>query len=119
MALWLKHIQRQQIDAREFEHTPLVQIQGWSDVRRGSALFDSLLVFENYPDVPSLGDGGAESEEDEDAQVDEPSVPLERTNFPLTVAVIPGTRWCVRITYDAGRFSADAIARMLGHYRTI
>jgi amino acid adenylation domain-containing protein/non-ribosomal peptide synthase protein (TIGR01720 family) len=121
VALWLKHIQRQQIDAREFEHTPLVQIQGWSEVRRGSALFDSLLVFENYPDVPSLGaaDGVAESEDDEDAQLEEPSVPMERTNFPLTVAVIPGARWSVRITYDAGRFTADAIARMLGHYRTI
>ena len=25
------------------------QVQGWSEVARGAALFDSILVFENYP----------------------------------------------------------------------
>ena len=46
---WLKKIQWEQIEARQYEFTPLVQIQGWSDVPKGMTLFDSLLVFENYP----------------------------------------------------------------------
>ena len=55
---WLQSLQAEQADARQFDYTPLVQIQNWSEVPRGHALFDSLLVFENYPTDGSL-DGKA------------------------------------------------------------
>ncbi len=122
VSLWLKRVQRQQIDAREFEHAPLVQIQGWSETRRGTPLFDSLLVFENYPDGPAAAAAEtAESDEEEEGAWagDEPSVPLERTSFPLTIAVIPGRRWSIRATYEATRFTTGAIQRLLGHFRTV
>ncbi|MGH9370512.1 MAG: amino acid adenylation domain-containing protein, partial [Vicinamibacterales bacterium] len=119
VGLWLRRIQRQQIDAREFEHAPLVQIQGWSDVRRGSPLFESLLVFENYPDVPLHGTEHESAEDGLGEEEDEPSAPMERTNFPLTLAVMPGRRWAIRVTYDAVLFTADAIRRLMGHYRTV
>ncbi|HEV7763739.1 MAG TPA: amino acid adenylation domain-containing protein, partial [Thermoanaerobaculia bacterium] len=117
VSLWLKDLQRQQIDAREFEHTPLSQVQGWSDVRRGSSLFDSLFVFENYPDIPSFtsDDDAPETE----GVPSEPTVPMERTNYLLTVAVVPGSRWILRLTYESTRIPHDAIRRLLGHYRTI
>ena len=46
---WLQELQSQQVEARQYEYSPLVQVQGWSDVPRGLPLFESLLVFENYP----------------------------------------------------------------------
>ena len=46
---WLKNLQEEQVEAREYSHCVLVDIQGWSDVPRGLTLFDTLLVFENYP----------------------------------------------------------------------
>ena len=46
---WLKEIQWKQIEVRQYEFTPLVQIQSWSEVPRGMSLFDTLVVFENYP----------------------------------------------------------------------
>src|SRR5205814_5498078 len=46
---WLKAIQGQQVEQRQYEFSPLVQVQGWSAVPTGEPLFRSLLVFENYP----------------------------------------------------------------------
>ena len=46
---WLKDIQTQQVEARQYEYSPLVDVQGWSDVPRGTSLFRTYLVFENYP----------------------------------------------------------------------
>ncbi len=46
---WLQALQAQQVEARHYEYSPLVQVQRWSDVPPGLALFDTLLVFQNYP----------------------------------------------------------------------
>jgi non-ribosomal peptide synthetase component F len=58
---WLRQIQQRQIDMQQYEFTPLVHIQNWSDVPRGATLFESILVFENYPmdDVMGSREGGA------------------------------------------------------------
>ncbi len=45
---WLRALQAQNLASREHEHTPLADIQRWVG-RPGQALFDTLLVFENYP----------------------------------------------------------------------
>ena len=45
---WLRALQAQNLAAREHEHTPLADIQRWMG-RPGQSLFDTLLVFENYP----------------------------------------------------------------------
>jgi len=44
---WLKQIQHQQVEICQYEHIPLVQIQGWSEVPRGLTMFGSIVVFEN------------------------------------------------------------------------
>ena len=46
---WLKELQASQLEAREFDFSPLAKIQGWSETPRGTPLFHSLLAFENYP----------------------------------------------------------------------
>src|SRR5258708_682828 len=46
---WLKRLQGKQLEAREYEYSPLARVQSWSEVERGEALFESILVFENYP----------------------------------------------------------------------
>src|SRR6185369_6918177 len=48
IADWLKGLQQNQAEARQFEYTPLVDIQRNSDVERGTPLFETLLVVENY-----------------------------------------------------------------------
>ncbi|HEY0739400.1 MAG TPA: condensation domain-containing protein, partial [Herpetosiphonaceae bacterium] len=111
---WLKAIQAQQADLRQYEYSPLVQVQGWSDVPRGQPLFDSLLVFENYPATESGGPGGAR-----------PSVVManmhsdERSKYPLNIIIAPGQTIALRVNYDRSRFTAETIARLVGHLQTI
>src|SRR3979411_2288139 len=42
--------------------------------------------------------------------------PVERTNYPLTLQVALGATLSLRLMYDADRFAADAIARLVGHF---
>ena len=45
---WLRELQAYNLDVRDYEHTPLSDIQRWAG-QGGQALFDSIIVFENHP----------------------------------------------------------------------
>ncbi|MFW9265250.1 condensation domain-containing protein, partial [Nostoc sp. CALU 546] len=45
----LKDLQAQQIESEQFSYSSLAEIQGLSDVPKGTSLFESIVVFENYP----------------------------------------------------------------------
>ncbi|HEU5132230.1 MAG TPA: condensation domain-containing protein, partial [Pyrinomonadaceae bacterium] len=53
---WLKELQEQQLEARQYEYTPLVELHGWSDVPRHVPLFESIFVFENFPIEVTFGE---------------------------------------------------------------
>jgi Condensation domain len=52
---WLQRLRAQQVALRDYEHTPLVKVQGWNDVPRGTPMFESLLVYENQTLDAGLG----------------------------------------------------------------
>jgi len=54
LIVWLRQLQAQQVEMRQYEYSPLVKIQGWSEVPRSMPLFESIVVFENYPAVRSV-----------------------------------------------------------------
>ncbi len=109
---WLADLQAQQAELRQYEYSPLVQIQGWSEVPRGTPLFESILVFESYPVAEAL-------HEQEGALTVGQVRSVQQTNFPLTVVAEPGEQINLRIAYDGGRFDGATIERMLGHLRTL
>jgi hypothetical protein len=109
---WLRAIQRRQVELRQFEHSALVQVQGWSDVPRGRPLFESIVVVENYPVDAALA-GRAERLGVEAVRS------LDQTNYPLDLTVVPGEELWLKVGYDARRFDADAIDRLLGHLNTL
>jgi len=109
---WLQTVQANQIRAREFEYSSLVQVQGWSDVPRGRNLFETILVFENYPISHSI------RQDEVGLQVHNVKA-IERTNYPLTLLAVPGATFTLGLAYDTRRFEAQAIERMLGHLQTI
>lgn len=45
----LKDLQAQQVESEQYSYSSLAEIQGLSDVPRGTSLFESIVVFENYP----------------------------------------------------------------------
>ena len=103
---WLQTLFAQNQDMRRYEYTPLTQVQGWSEVARGTPLFETLLVFENYPINQAL------EEHAEGLTVDEIGV-IDQSNYPLTLSAFPGTKLHLEITYDTDRFEAGTVKRML------
>jgi amino acid adenylation domain-containing protein len=108
---WLKQLQTQLLEIRNFESSPLVEIQGWSEVPRGLPLFESILVFENYPVDKILQQQGTLTIENVTA--------FDYTNYPLTVTVIPGEELAIAIAYQTNCFDRATVSRMLGHLQTL
>ena len=74
---WLQRLQAEQVEMRQYEYAPLVEVQSWSEVPRGLPLFESIVVFENYPVEESKGgDAGVEVRG---------CGGEERTNYPLNL----------------------------------
>ncbi len=113
LGTWLKHIQDQQIELRQYEHTPLVQIRQWADVPLNLPLFESLLVFENYPVEDSLSVGQSSNLIVNDVYT------MIRTNYPLTLVALPGAELWLGLTYDSQRFDAAGIGQMLKHLQAL
>ncbi|MEG4083317.1 amino acid adenylation domain-containing protein [Microcoleus sp. POL10_C6] len=109
---WLKQLQDRQIEARQYEYSPLVEVQRWSEVSRGLPLFDSLVVFENYPLESSL------QKRVKNLEI-ESVLSFEKTNYALTLTVVPGEELALKIGYNSNRFEDSAIARMLGHLQNL
>ncbi len=108
---WLDELQQWQAGTRRYEYAPLVDVQGWSDIPRGTQLFESLLVFENVPlDVGRLRANGLELTGFDF---------VERANFPLTAMMEVRTRSKLAVGYDTARFDRDSMRRMLSHLRTL
>ena len=86
-------------------------MQRWSEVPSGTALFESLFVFENYPVYRS--GGGAQ-----DTLSLRSTPQVERTNYALTLVAVPRDELVLRLTYDSDRFSALEMMGMVGHLST-
>nr|BBH87140.1 non-ribosomal peptide synthetase [Thermosporothrix sp. COM3] len=106
---WLRELQAQQAEARLYEYAPLFEIQRCSEVPAGQRLFDTLLVFENYPLdeailhlLPDL--------EIQDLHI------VEKANYPLVIqAMVQQERLELRLTYDTACFDASPLQRLLNH----
>jgi hypothetical protein len=107
LSLWLKELQQHQAEARHYEYAPLAEVQAWSDVPQGAPLFESLLAFENYPLDRTLREHGG-SLRIRDVRV------YDRTNYPLTLVIVPGEELLLRANYDRHRFTDSSMRRLLG-----
>src|SRR5205085_740015 len=109
LIVWLRQLQAQQAEIGQYEYSPLARVQEWSEVRRGSALFESIFVFENYP---VEGAANAWLQESHDGLRVGRVRSVERSNYPLTVWAIPGRELVLKIGYDARRFDGarDGVA---------
>ena len=99
---WLQDLQALNLSLREQEHTPLYEIQRWAG-RSGEALFDNLLVFENYPVSEALAAGAPAG-----LQFGE-VLGHEQTSFPLTLLVDAGAQLTLTFKYAEAEFDGRAI----------
>ncbi|KDB53387.1 hypothetical protein X805_09720 [Sphaerotilus natans subsp. natans DSM 6575] len=107
---WLRTMQDRLLEAQPHGHCAAGQIQSWSEVPAGQPLYDSLLVFENYPVAQDDGSG--------------PAGPLPRigpfvldgdeaigarTRHALTLLVLPGEPMRLRFIRDRRRLDEAAV----------
>ena len=101
----LQQLQGQNVALREHEHTPLFEIQRWAG-QGGEGLFDTLLVFENYPLSEAL-------QEQAPSGLSFGTVAnQEQTNFPLTLAVHLNDTLSLHFTYAHASFHTHSIQRL-------
>ncbi len=109
---WLRTMQAINAELRHYEATPLVQIQGWSGIQRGTPLFDSVLVFQNYLLDKAVQDYGNTFGIE--------SVDVEGwTNYPLTITVVPEERLTAIFSYDRRRLNDEIVGQMIRHWTAI
>ncbi|OPG13068.1 hypothetical protein B1L11_10810 [Microbispora sp. GKU 823] len=107
---WLRETQREQAAAREFDWVPLPRMQAWSGVPAGVNLFDSVLVFQNYPFDPDMAPDG----------LDLRHMAVEfMTNYPIGLSVFPGRTLSMRLLYDPELFDLATIERVSRHLLTL
>ncbi|MGH4006492.1 MAG: condensation domain-containing protein, partial [Pseudonocardiaceae bacterium] len=108
---WLHGLQVSQTESRRFDFVSLAQLQTWSDLPAGINLFDSIVVFENYPinDEVAAANG---------LRVRELQA-VETTNYPLSVVVSTGQQLSFLLGYEQKLFDPSAIERMAGHLQML
>ncbi|PLZ98350.1 non-ribosomal peptide synthetase, partial [Fischerella thermalis CCMEE 5268] len=109
---WLKQLQTQQNEVRQYEYTPLIEIQKWSDIPAGQPLFETIFNFQNYPLNSSL-----------QQPIDNLKIfninSVIQPHYPLNISVQVDAELSLEIFCDRHRFEHDTIARMLGHLQTL
>ncbi|HEV2845896.1 MAG TPA: amino acid adenylation domain-containing protein, partial [Thermoanaerobaculia bacterium] len=107
LSAFLRRVQERQLARQDFEPSPLMEIQRWSGAAAGSPLFETLYVFENYPDAGEAAPGGLRLG---DLRT------YESTNYPLTLAVLlTADGVTLQLTSDRARVAAGAAPRLLRH----
>ncbi|MES1244615.1 MAG: amino acid adenylation domain-containing protein, partial [Acidobacteriota bacterium] len=106
---WLKELQQRQSELLQYEHSPLLRVQEWSEIPQGRPLFETVLVFENFPLDTSLRRQGTGLRFTEVRAV-------EQGNIPLALVVAPGEDLAVGVLYDRTRLGTATVHRILGHY---
>jgi amino acid adenylation domain-containing protein len=105
---WLQAVQAQNLALREFEHTALFDIQRWAG-QGGEALFDNILVFENYPIAQALEQGAPQGLRFG------PVASREQTNYPLTLLVSLDAQLSLHFSYQRGSFASATVTRLAAH----
>ncbi|NQZ07284.1 MAG: amino acid adenylation domain-containing protein [Algicola sp.] len=106
----LNGVRQQQLEREEHSYFPLWEIQRLSDVDAAGSMFDSLLVYENYPVDPNLTQSVANI-------VIEPVSGHGDSNYPLTVIVIPGQSLDMRLRFR--NISEEVAQDLINNFKLI
>ncbi|MFJ9381828.1 amino acid adenylation domain-containing protein, partial [Streptomyces sp. NPDC101455] len=116
VADWLAELQDEQVRARRYEHTSLVTITECSELPPGQALFDTLFVFENFPDQTLAASRETSAADGLEAGLD---YGREQVNYPLHITAGFGRELKIKLSYDRARLDAGTVERMAGHLATV
>ena len=108
----LARLHQRQTEIQPFEYCPLDQIVRAAELPSGRRLFDTLVVFENFP-----------IEDSRNARVGELTIHdihgTATSHHALTLVAIPGESLSLRLLFDRRRFETLAVERILRHVVTL
>ena len=107
-AAWVDTVQRALAGVQDIAHAGLSDVQRWAGTP-GESLFDTLYVFENYPSI----------EVDNASFVVRDVEMHEQAHYPLSVAVIPGSPFRLRIAHDCARIGDETAAGVLETFEAL
>lgn len=110
VAAWLKAVQTGQIEARQYVYASIADVQRWSEIPPRTPLFESILVFQNYP-ASRLGQEG-QSLRMKNVEF------IEQPHYPLSLLIMP-SQGMLKLFYDRRSFEPIASARMLYHLQRL
>lgn len=111
LATLVTNLHRQFARSRDFEQTPLHDIaDAVGAERRGFDPFQTVIVFENYPDTGPL------LAPDCGLVFHQPGF-TERTATPLMIYVFPGTHWTIRMVYNGALFEPPIVEALLAQLK--
>jgi amino acid adenylation domain-containing protein len=114
---WLHRLQAHQLELQQYAYNSLIDIQRGSEVPRSLPLFETLVIFENYPVESSLkqlqSPAGLAGLQIRDVQGS------EQTNYPLTLYAIAETHLSFKLLYDCDRFDAATVEQLLNLLRSV
>lgn len=108
---WLQQVQREGAAGREFEHCSSGQIHRWCELESVGSLYESLLVFENYPeDASGLDDASVVIDMLESRTVG------ARTAFPITLLVGSRVGLSIKLIHRLNRLDPRGRETILQHF---
>src|SRR5258708_5464881 len=102
----LTRLQGQQTQLLPYQYMGMTEIQKLTGLNE---MFDTLLVFENYPDIKSEGATSAELRV-ADLHGD------DNTHYPLTMLILPAARLSIRTDYRSDCFRRDEVETLVRRF---
>jgi len=103
---WLTELQAWNIEMRQYEDSRLFDLHSWSDIPAGQALFESGVLFQNYPQraTTTLTAAGLEARNFRS---------FGTTSYPMTLITKPGSQLRLSLGFDHRKFDRSTAKRML------
>jgi len=106
---WLRDLHKGQVNLQDYEYSPLMLVQKWSDISSGNSLFNCIIA---RKDITQAGNSSRDR-----AKSASSGSRAEQSNFqqnyPLLLNIMASKGIELKITYDARRFKKSDIARIM------
>lgn len=119
---WLRRLQRSLSDARAHGAPGLAAIQRWSGLPTATRLFESLVVFENFPEAAmrpfATDEGAVEPAADSGLTLRAAAIDVPN-DVPLVLLALPGSRLALHVVHDPDVVPDATAARLPSELATL
>ncbi|MEH2121098.1 condensation domain-containing protein [Nostoc sp.] len=109
---WLKDIQTHNVELQQYQYSPIGQIHQYSEVPGALPLFESILVFENYPSI-------IRQVSNITINISQTRSQGAQTKYALTLLVVPGSELIIDIISDERRCDKANVTWIQQHFLTL